>query len=162
MSSMGILSTIIWIISLIVGILVMITSAGSSPTYDTAKATDWVWRARATNDLNDMANNLNKAYDIIKDMEGNPVWLWPTPWTDIEQIKLNLQECIKNCETYSNLTDQMAYQQAVHNLQETLVEIADHLGAVSSWQYWTPFNTFVITFWWWFWIIPIFLFILDW
>ena len=142
---------IIYVLVIVFDMVALFAQMGTSPTYDTAKAVDWVWRARATNDLSDMSNNLNKSYTLIEGMHGNPCWFFPTPSTDIDQIKLNIQECVSNCQVYSQLTDQMAYQQAVHNLQETLIEIADHLGSVSEWQYMSPFFMFYATLFVWVW-----------
>lgn len=99
-----------------------------SEQYDGIQAKEWLWRARATNDLNDMAKYLIKSEEILQDYHGNPGWPYPTPDTDFDFIRTNINETIMNCYKWSgNTTSDYAYQQAVHNLQETIVEIAEHL-----------------------------------
>jgi hypothetical protein len=98
--------------------------------YEGNQAKEWMWRARATNDLNDMAKYLQKAETLLQDYHGNPAWLYPTPDTDFDLIRTNINESIMNCYKWStNATGDMAYQQAVHNLQETIVEVAEHLDS---------------------------------
>lgn len=113
----------------------------SQEPYQLEMAGDWLYRARATNDLADMAKYLNKSYDIVEHYHGNPAWIFPKPDTDLDLIATNIEECIHNAVSWQNLTE-MAYQQAVHNLQETINEIADHLcgeeGGASTWATFTP------------------------
>jgi hypothetical protein len=98
--------------------------------YEGVQAKEWLWRARATNDLNDMAKYLSKSEDLLQDYHGNPQWLYPTPDTDFDLIRENINESISNCYKWSgNTTSDFAYQQAVHNLQETIKEIAEHLDS---------------------------------
>jgi len=101
-----------------------------SEQYEAVQAKEWLWRARATNDLNDMAKYLGKSEDLLQDYHGNPGWPYPTPDTDFDFIRENINESIMNCHKWSgNDTSDYAYQQAVHNLQETIKEIAEHLDA---------------------------------
>jgi hypothetical protein len=109
--------------------------------YDIDQAQDWVWRARATNDLLDMAKYLNESLVLLEPFDGNPNWWYPRPDTDFELIKTNIRECVANCITFSALENEMAYQQAVNNLQETEMEIASHLAIAGSWTVNTPFFT---------------------
>jgi hypothetical protein len=110
----------------------------SGEPYQLSQSSDWIYRARATNDLVDMSKYLNKSLDIMEQYTGNPAWIFPTPDTDLDYIKENVRECIGNCEEYSTLTDEMAYQQAVHNLQETLNEIGWHISAAGNASFWQP------------------------
>lgn len=112
--------------------------------YEMNKSRDWAYRARATNDLSDMSKYLNESYNITARFHGNPCWFYPTPDTDIDLISSNLHECIVNCQKNQNLSD-MAYQQAVHNLQETINEVADNINAASGWLFWSPWIIFVTT-----------------
>lgn len=108
-------------------------------TYDADIGLEWVWRARATNDLKDMANYLQKSLQQLDRYHGNPVWLYPKPDYNYDLIKGNIQEVIKNCEEWSKQpSDSMAYQQAVHNLQTTLEEIADHLTHANGENNYSP------------------------
>ena len=106
-------------------------------------AKEWVSRAAATNDLNDMAKYLKYSDDILKNYHGNPAWPFPTPDTDYDQIRTNVEEVIRNALTWSNQTGtSMAYQQAVHNIVDTLSTIYDHLNsanqAIGFNPYWNP------------------------
>ena len=132
--------TIIIIATLIVYIVVgaLIAQQYSGKPYELSQSSDWVYRARATNDLLDMSKYLNKSLGILENYSGNPAWIFPTPDTNLDYIKENIRECVGNCIDYSNLTDEMAYQQAVHNLQTTLSEIGEHLGYASDAALWQP------------------------
>ena len=85
---------------------------------------------RATNNLVDMATNLNRSIALLVPFQGNPAWVFPTPDTDMDQIRLNLIEsrdtalAVAATETIGSF----GYQQAVQNLQETIIEINDHLA----------------------------------
>jgi hypothetical protein len=98
---------------------------------------EWLWRARATNDLSDMAKYLNESERILEGFHGNAKWIYQTPDTDFDLIRENIKETIDNALKWSsgNITD-MAYQQAVHNLQETIIEITTHFDASKEALYW--------------------------
>lgn len=123
----------------------------SDDAYSVSQAENWVWRARATNDLDDMANYTQKALNILEPYNGNPKWYFATPDTNYDYIKDNLREVIRNCESINATADDMAYQQAVSNMQETLVEIADHVNSTVYWEYATPWFAIwlvLVSFWW--------------
>lgn len=103
----------------------------SGKPYELDQSAEWVYRARATNDLNDMSKYLNESLKILEKYSGNPAWWFPKPDTNIDLIRSNIEECVRNCFEFNNLTD-FAYQQAVHNLQETELEIAEHLTLASG------------------------------
>lgn len=124
--------------ALVIGIFAYVLLAGAivnsgfvnytqNGLYEIDQAREWLWRARATNDLVDMSKYLNKTLDLMKPYNGNPNWWFPKPDTDFTLIKDNIKECVANCLNFQN-EDDMAYQQAVHNLQETIIEIEDHLS----------------------------------
>jgi hypothetical protein len=122
----------------VVASLVHYSSGGA---YEVSQAEDWLWRARATNDLTDMSHYLNQSLVILDRFDGNPNWIFPRPDTDFGLIKDNIRECVRNCEEFSLTTDDMAYQQAVHNIQETIVEIASHLDIAGGWLWKSPLYT---------------------
>ena len=111
----------------------------ASQTYTESCARQWLYRARATNDLQDMATYLGNAEVMLKDYHGNPAWLYPRPDTDWDLIRQNINETAMNARKWSlaNITD-MAYQQAVHNLQETISQIADHINAADTAMWFSP------------------------
>jgi len=89
---------------------------------------EWVSRAIATNDLLDMSKYLINALQALEPYHGNPGWPFPTPDSSYDQIKINIQEVVKNCQIWTNQTGtSFAYQQAVHNLVDTLTQIHVHL-----------------------------------
>ena len=135
--------------------------------YQAAQAKEWMWRARATNDLTDMAKYLSTSEELLQDYHGNYNWLYPTPDTDFDLIRQNINETIMNCHKWSagNITD-MAYQQAVHNLQTTISEIADHLdaatGHIGQNPTKNPIGYFLFGMFFWWWIVAIIAWWRDW
>lgn len=126
--------------------------------YTINTAENWLWRARATNDLEDMAKYMKQALFVLDRFEGNPSWFYPTPDSDWTLIKQNIKENIKSAESLSHQDpNSFAVQQMVHNLQETIIEIVDHLKGAGWWQYNAPWRLAIEAFfgylWWW--VIPI-------
>ena len=120
--------------------IVGIYDAGVNKSYPVKQAIEWNWRARATNNLLDMSTNLNRSLVLLEPFRGNPVWWFPTPDTDFDQIKLNIQET-RNTAVVVASTEAIGsfgYQQAVQNLQETIIEINEHLDLTLWWFKWTP------------------------
>lgn len=106
----------------------------ASTVYPADTAMEWLWRARATNDLGNMDTYLQKSLDGLQNYHGNPAMIFPTPDTNYDLIKDNINETIATAKKIANATDvgSMAHQQAVQNLQETVKEIADHLSNADS------------------------------
>jgi len=109
-------------------------------TYPIKQAIEWNWRARATNNLADMATNLNRSLAILGPFHGNPSWWFPTPDTDLDQIALNIGESRDTAlaVSASEPIGSFGYQQAVQNLQETIIEINEHLELAKGWYVTTP------------------------
>jgi hypothetical protein len=125
---------------------------------------EWLWRARATNDLDDMAAYLERSLSYLDNYSGNPCWLYPTPDTNYDYIKTNIREVIENCNQWNDTQDSFSYQQAVRNLQETIIEIAEHVDLANGWLtspsvwYWILWSL-----WWWIWLPLIGLaFVVEW
>lgn len=117
----------------------------SSQVYPLDIAEDWIWRARASTDLAAMANYMEKALDQLATYHGNPCWFFPTPDTNYDYIKENIQECINSSFSFEGEMGSMAYQQLVHNLQETILELEDHLNLSEGWLYFTmPWTIYAI------------------
>lgn len=106
-----------------------------SVVYRADKGIEWLWRARATNELNTMSESMSRGYDMLSNYSGNPCWFFPKPDTDYELINGNLLQNIKTCKEWamSISRDNMAYQQAVQNMQETIVELVDHYKLADGW-----------------------------
>jgi len=127
-------------IALVIGILLLgVAIAGSisiatGPKYQAEIGREWLWRARATTDLLDMSKYLNKSLDQLAQFHGNPSWWFAKPDTDFDLIKGNIEEVRNNAVLWSNLTGgSLAYQQAVQNLQEVIIEIVEHLDGAIDW-----------------------------
>lgn len=115
-------------------------NTADSTAYPIAQAREWNWRARATNNLIDMSTNLNRSIELLTPFHGNPAWFFPKPDTDIDQIRLNLEETRDTAITIAAtaVIGSQGYQQAVQNLQETIIEINEHLEGIRTWLYITP------------------------
>jgi hypothetical protein len=139
----------IWAQMIVYFVLIILLATGlilavNGEAYDCKKAENWVWRARATNDLTDMAKYTSRALEELGELSGNPSWWFPAPDTDYDLIKSNMEEVIRNCAVINVTMDTMAYQQAVNNLQETLAEIADHIHIARDWVVWNLFNVIIL------------------
>jgi len=123
------------LIAVFVVAAVGVWDAGVNKTYPVRQAIEWNWRARATNNLIDMASNLNRSYAILGPYHGNPSWWFPTPDTDFDQIKANIRESRETALAVAanESIGSFGYQQAVQNLQETIVEINEHLELAKGW-----------------------------
>ncbi len=110
-------------------------NVGTTTTYPLRQAIEWDWRARATNNLVDMAMYLNRSIELLLAYHGNPAWIFPTPDTDLDQIRTNLVESRDTALAVaaSETIGSFGYQQAVQNLQETIVEINEHLALAKGW-----------------------------
>ena len=142
---------ITYVVLIVVSAFQMVTFHNQN-VYPADQAKEWLWRARATNDLADMAKYLGKAELLLQSYRGNPIWIFPTPDTDYDLIRGNIREVIANCEAWGGGSQKdFAYQQAVHNLQETIVEIAEHLslanGMIGANPYINPAGFFLLVCW---------------
>lgn len=110
-------------------------NVGITTTYPLRQAIEWNWRARATNNLIDMARYLNESIEILGRFHGNPAWSFPTPDTDLDSIRTNIVESRDTALAVaaSESIGSFGYQQAVQNLQETIVEINEHLAIAKGW-----------------------------
>lgn len=134
-----------YVCSLVLLVVFAIAAAGTlnvavNTTYPIRQAIEWNWRARATNNLLDMATNLNRSIALLEPYHGNPAWIFPTADTDLDQIRLNIIESRDTALAVaaSESIGSFGYQQAVQNLQETIVEINEHLDLAKGWFVRTP------------------------
>ena len=154
----GIIIGVVLYLLVIFGTVGIYLSTYQNNQYQADIGKEWLWRARATNDLDDMSNYLEKSLEYLDRYEGNPSWFYPTPDTDYNYIKTNIREVIENCNQWKGTQDNFAYQQAVGNLQETIVEIAEHVSLANGWLtspsiwYWVLW-----TLWLWIWVPILFL-----
>jgi hypothetical protein len=143
---------IVWILTIVAG-FGLYYSHYSDVTYQADQGKEWLWRARATNDLEDMAKYLKIAEEKLEPYHGNPVWWYPKPDSDYDFIKTNIQEVIENAESFNTTAqNDFSYQQAVQNLQETIIEIVDHVEIANGWLQWPPISAFIYTLWIWLWL----------
>jgi len=119
----------------LIGIVHALTFGFIAPVYDIRKSKEWLWKARASTDLNVMADYMDKALDEIKDRHGNPCWFFRTIETDFEIIKTILQQNIMAAREIA-LTEpkgSYGYQRAIDNIQEVIIEINEHLSICMDW-----------------------------
>jgi len=102
---------------------------------DILQAKEYLWRARASINLVEMADYMDKAKTALAARTGNPNWLYHLPDTDFDLIKHDIQ---KNIEVALNISASepfgaYGYQRAVDNVQEVCVELNSHLDAAITW-----------------------------
>lgn len=105
-------------------------------TLDILQAKEYLWRSRASIDLDEMADYMTRARTAINDRTGNPNWLYHLPDTDFDLIKHDLEV---NIETANNISEtetpgSYGYQRAVTNLEEVSIELNDHLNLAIQWS----------------------------
>ena len=103
--------------------------------YDIQKAQEWLWKARASTDLNQMAEYLQKGLDEIKHRQGNPCWYFPTAETDFTIIKNVLEENINSARDVAAKESRgsYGYQRAIDNIEEAIIETNEHLESTKNW-----------------------------
>jgi hypothetical protein len=113
--------------------------------FDVCQAKEYLWRARACGDLEEIAGYMSKALKALEHRSGNPNWLWHFPDTDFDMIKHDIEANIKMALNVSK-TEPMGsygYQRAVDNLQEICVELNEHLDCAIDWL--TDYHPLTIT-----------------
>lgn len=103
--------------------------------YDFEQGTEFLWSARKMNNLLEMAEYMDKAVAKLANYHGNPCWWYPKIDTDLDVLRQDISRAsVTAKEIAKEGTSSWAYQQAVQNLQETLLEIIDHLKLASTWM----------------------------
>lgn len=108
----------------------------NSMVLDIMQAREYLWRARASINLVEMADYMNKAKTGLSDRTGNPNWLFHLPDTDFDLIKHDLDTNIQAALNIS-VTESVGsygYQRAVNNLEEVCVELNSHLDIAIDWS----------------------------
>jgi hypothetical protein len=108
----------------------------NSMVLDILQAKEYLWRARASINLVEMADYMGKAETALGDRTGNPNWLFHLPDTDFDLIKHDLEKNIEAALNISMTEDvgSYGYQRAVNNLEEVCVELNSHLDAAIDWS----------------------------
>ena len=103
--------------------------------YDIQKAQEWLWKARASTDLNKMAEYIQKGLAEIDHRQGNPCWYFPTAETDFGVIKNVLEENINSAQDVAAKESRgsYGYQRAIDNIEEAIIETNEHLEATQDW-----------------------------
>ena len=111
---------------------------------DIRQAQEYLWRARASDNLEEIANYMNHALEALHNREGNPNWLWHLPDTDFNLIKHDLEKNIAMALNVSNHESpgSYGYQRCVDNMQEICIELNEHLDEAIRWS--TDLNLFNI------------------
>ena len=137
---------------LVVGFLCCVVGTIMNPivTYNTkvypvSQAENYLWRARATNDLASMAGYFNQSLALLAPFHGNPAYWWyPKPDTDLDLIKQDITTDMLQCINFTGVPpENMSYQLAVQDLQETINELTSHLDSAKNWLQFNPFNTWL-------------------
>lgn len=104
-------------------------------------ARGWVDQADSTSNLSAMADHLARALSVLEPYRGNPAWVFPTPTTDFGAIKENIRETIALARSVAEQegASSFAYQQAVNNLQDNVLEnLKKRLADAGSWLFFSP------------------------
>lgn len=106
-----------------------------STVYDIYKAQQWLMKARASTDLDVIANYITNALAEIQNRQGNPSWWFPTAKTDFGIIKAVLQENINSSRevAQTEAKGSYGYQRAIGNIEEIIIETNNHLGSAIKW-----------------------------
>jgi len=127
---------------MIVGVLGIVVYAyyfaygRNSMVLDVLQAKEYLWRARASINLDGMADYMSKAKTAIVNRTGNPNWLFHLPDTDFDLIKHDIDENIQAAMNIS-ATESMGsygYQRAVNNIEEVSIELNMHLDGAIVWS----------------------------
>jgi hypothetical protein len=113
----------------------------NSMVLDVLQAKEYLWRARASINLDEMADYMSEAKTAIADRTGNPNWLFHLPDTDFDLIKHDLDKNIQAATNISATEDigSYGYQRAVNNIEEVCVELNTHLDGAITWLTdWNP------------------------
>jgi len=113
----------------------------SSMVLDVLQAKEYLWRARASINLDEMADYMSEAGTAIADRTGNPNWLFHLPDTDFDLIKHDLDKNIQAAIDISATESigSYGYQRAVNNIEEVCVELNTHLDGAITWLTdWSP------------------------
>ena len=135
------IATSVFLICIVVGVGVGIYSyfiGFPSASYDVRKAKQWLWKARASTDLEVMADYIQKGLNEIEDRHGNPCWWYATAETDFDVIKSVLQENINSAREIAATEEKgsYGYQRAIDNIEEAVIEVNMHLSATMDWITW--------------------------
>jgi len=111
---------------------------------DIAYAKEYLWRARASIDLEEQARYMGESLKALEGRRGNPNWLWHLPDTDFDLIKRDLQRNIDMALNISKTESKgsYGYQRAIDNVEEVCVELNEHLDISIRWC--TDFQPHVI------------------
>jgi len=112
---------------------------------DVYQAKEFLWRARASADLKQIADYMNKSLNALKNREGNPNWLWHLPDTDFGLIKKDLEKNVAMALNVSQTEEKgsYGYQRTIDNMQEICIELNEHLDCAIQWM--TDFHPTTLT-----------------
>lgn len=118
--------------------------------YDINKAQEWLWKARASTDLEVMADYMEKGLLEIEHRHGNPSWWFPTVSSDFDVIKAVIQENIDSAREVASIEEKgsYGYQRAIDNIEEATIEVNEHLDTTTIWlSDWTQDKLLLLTLW---------------
>ena len=128
-----------WLMVAMVVIAVLSTVYGYSQTYYKLDvASSYLIRGASTSDADEIANYIERALDHIP-LEGNPVWIFPTPRTDFALIRSDLMKLREAAKTLAlEGKGSSTYQQGVDQIKDSLVRIRDQIMEAASFYYLSP------------------------
>ena len=104
----------------------------SENVYPFARADAKFDRAKGTNSLLTFADYTEDGLAILERYSGNEDWFFPTDFTNMDLIKLDIQIIINNSRLAANITTygSDAYQETLDNAKESLGVQTERLGNV--------------------------------
>jgi len=91
-------------------------------------------RAVASGFAEGMIEYSRKALALLEPYKGNPAWIFPTPRTDFDLIKRDIETCIARLEELSKLPRETdAYQQGLDDVRGKIEVIKENLRVAGLW-----------------------------
>ena len=78
-------------------------------------------RAEATGSVESMIEYVESCREILESYSGNPVWFYPTKYTDFDLIKRDLHGCLERLRILKTLPrDSDAFNQGIDDIRDRL------------------------------------------
>jgi hypothetical protein len=108
-------------------------------------------------DAEAIAAELDKALKGLEKYHGNPNWMFPTPHTDFDYMRMVIEQQRNMAIEMKNVpkTD-YAYQRYIENAVRTIGGLINNINDISFWLMFTPLNLSLAIIW-----ITIFLYLLK-
>jgi len=138
----------LFIALLIFGIAVAIHAYWNT-IYAIDRAKGWLGRAQTAGTPESYIIYMEEALKLLKPFHGNPCWLFPTEYTNMDNIKRDIESCIERAQVLSTLSPESdAYQQGMDDLRGKITVFHDQLEQVTDWLFfYKPINIILAICW---------------